>query len=150
MIELRPATPQDGQQLLAWRNDPATRRASISREEVTATEHAIWLTEVSADPARELMIGEIDGVPVGTVRLDAEVGSIEISITVAPERRGEGLGGELLDAAIACISRTRPDAQLIARIREDNPPSLHLFADRGFRRVGAIDGVGEHRRAAPG
>ncbi|MBW6487332.1 MAG: hypothetical protein K0B01_14400 [Syntrophobacterales bacterium] len=69
-ITLRPATIQDADMLLDWRNDPETRKASHSTSEVVTEEHIAWLTKTLGNANRRLLVAEEDGAPVGTVRAD--------------------------------------------------------------------------------
>ncbi|MDG2013116.1 MAG: GNAT family N-acetyltransferase, partial [Pirellulaceae bacterium] len=95
-IRLRPANQDDIDLLLRYRNDTQTRAASRNQEPVDKHEHSQWLSQTLMRKDRRLIIGEIDGLPVGTARLDIrEDQSIEVSWTVAPEMRGQGIGHQL-------------------------------------------------------
>jgi RimJ/RimL family protein N-acetyltransferase len=132
-ISLRSAGFGDAARLLAWRNDPATRRASFATAAVDAAGHAAWLRARLADPATLLLIAEdADGTAVGQVRLDRDRArdAGEVSIAVAPQARGRGIAR----AALAALA-ARDDlgvATLRARVKADNAPSLALFAAAGY------------------
>ena len=99
--DLRPADASDSEDLLAWRNDPETRANSRSTGPVDAATHQTWLAHALADPNRRLWIAEAAGEKVGThsvIRL--EDGRAEFSITVAPNRRGRGIGVAMLRALL--------------------------------------------------
>ena len=53
---------------------------------------------------------------------------MEVSITVAPERRGTGIGRAMLQAACAQMA----EADIEAAIRPDNLASRKLFESCGF------------------
>ncbi len=91
-IKLRPATIQDADLLLEWRNDPETRSASHKTAVVQREEHISWLLKTLDNPSRRLLIAEENEVPVGTVRADFSDGVYELSWTVAPDARGYGVG----------------------------------------------------------
>ena len=139
-IELRAAVDSDSGRLLAWRNDPDTRRWSRSQDEVSAQEHRAWLERVLADPSVLQWIAEADGVPVGQVRLTREPpDAAELHVTVAPEARRRGLGSELI---IEAAARGLADAtvyRLIAHVKSDNEPSRRAFARAGFELEGRDD-----------
>ncbi len=116
-IKLRPARMEDAQILFNWRNDPETRLASVHSDRVIWAEHLAWLKK-----QRALLIAEYHGVPVGTVRIDGT----ELSWTVAPEHRGEGLGRQIVSLAM----RLGPTA---ARIKATNVASQKIAAAAGFR-----------------
>ncbi|MDQ4116552.1 MAG: bifunctional UDP-2,4-diacetamido-2,4,6-trideoxy-beta-L-altropyranose hydrolase/GNAT family N-acetyltransferase, partial [Actinomycetota bacterium] len=98
-LTTRPATTADADMLLAWRNDPETRRWSRTPAPVHAVEHRAWLERSLASGDRMLLVVEDACGPVGTVRWDRGPHGWEVSITVAPERRGAGLAGPVLAAA---------------------------------------------------
>jgi RimJ/RimL family protein N-acetyltransferase len=142
---LRRATEADRDLLLAWANDPETRASSFHSQTIEPGEHAAWLARVLGSETDELLVGEIDGVPIGQVRLSRdELGVAEIGISVAPEARGRGLGSGLLQAAIE-HGRTRstpPVRTFRARVRIENAASRRLFEGAGFavRREAMCDG----------
>ena len=133
-MTLRPATLDDSARLLAWRNDPETRRNSLSPWAVSAMEHEVWLACQLRDPTTcRLYIAEVADAPVGTARIDLWPDEVwcEISITVAPERRGQGLGGQIMIALREELARLGLK-QVIAKVRGYNVPSLRMFLSAGF------------------
>jgi pseudaminic acid synthase len=131
-IDLRPATRDDGPLLLAWRNDPETRRASGSTSVVSEPEHLAWLTKSLASPDRALFIAQHAGTTVGTLRLDrAGESTWDVSITVAPEARGKKLATSML-LALEQAARGRGARTLTARIRANNPASIAIFERAGY------------------
>lgn len=118
--------------LLAWRNDPGTRESSIDTEPVAEENHRRWLDASIASDLRHLFVVEVDGEPVGTTRLDRRENGWEISITVAPEHRGKGLGGDLLDVTTEWFDENIGGAFILSTIKPSNPASLSLFAKKGY------------------
>ncbi|QGQ20257.1 GNAT family N-acetyltransferase [Cellulomonas sp. JZ18] len=139
----RPAGRDDAARLLAWRNDPVTRAASRSTEPVTVEAHERWLDGVLADPSRTLLVVEDPTGPLGTVRFDARGNEeVEVSLALAPERRGGGLAVAVLAAALAHLRATaRPMPSVLAYVRPDNAASLRLFQRAGFRHAADEDGM---------
>ena len=135
---LRAATVADEERLLAWRNDPETRRWSRQQEEVTADDHRHWLQRTLGDPSTSLMIAELDGVPVGQVRVSQDTPMCaELHITVAPEARGRGLASTMLIEAAARALAEPKTERLIAYVKPDNNPSLRAFEHAGLDVCGA-------------
>ena len=130
---LRPATREDSDRLLAWRNDPDAVRTSMTGSPVSPGEHALWVDDRLRRPLPRLWIAEVDGIAVGQVRLDVDdQGAGVVSIAVAREHRGRGLAAAMLDA-LAGIAAGDPNVhRLIARVREDNAPSLRAFRRAGY------------------
>jgi len=162
----RPATLRDAEALWQWRNDPTTRASSRSPEQVSWDDHLQWLTASLARTDRVLLVIEDPGDPgdpadpgdtggtdgaagsvktVGTVRWDltAQEGEAEgsqeweVSITVAPQWRGQSLGGLLLRAAEQALSevtgsRGADVTAYLAVVHVDNPASVRLFETSAY------------------
>lgn len=129
-VVLRRATGDDGALLFRWANDRETRRNSLSHEPISWETHIAWLARRLADPGTKLLIAELDGHPVGTVRFDLDA-EVVISLTVAPERRGKGLATPIILAACALIDR-----DVIAEVLPHNEASIRAFLRAGFVREG--------------
>jgi [ribosomal protein S18]-alanine N-acetyltransferase len=88
------------------------------------------------DPYGWFHVIEVDGVVAGYVvaRFVAEQGEIA-NIAVAPDRQGAGLGGQLLDAAIAA-SEAKVSEAIWLEVRESNEPARRLYASRAFEPIG--------------
>jgi RimJ/RimL family protein N-acetyltransferase len=133
---LRPAGPQDEQRLLEWRNEPAARKASLSQEQVSPAEHHRWFTRKLADDACALLIVEEQGRPVGQIRLERiDADLAEISVGLALDARGRGIGREALRLAAVEAPRLLGVATVKALIKEGNEASLRAFRAAGFQDV---------------
>lgn len=140
MLTARAATEADASLLMKWRNDPETRRWSRTTEQVDPEGHRAWLRRSLANDNRLLLVVEDDAGPVGTVRWDYDADVWEVSVTVAPERRGTGLAGPLLAAGEAALrGRVQPPVPLLAIVHEDNEASNRLFARAGYELSGSAD-----------
>ncbi len=130
-----PATPADSDVLLSWRNDPQTRAQSITTDPVSPSAHAAWFSGVLADPRRHLLLVGSGAQRVGTVRFDQlDVGTWEVSLTLAPQSRGQGLSGIVLSCGEEhLLARGGGGGRLLARVREGNAASLALFRRAGYR-----------------
>lgn len=127
MIRLRPATTKDVDVLWAWRNDPVTRQMSRSTTAVPWEAHVNWLRRSLMSPSRRLYVAEWKGEPVGTLRTDTDGEHVELSLTVAPSRRGQGIGTAILKDYL------RQDVRhLVAEIKRENVASQHVFTKAGF------------------
>ena len=135
-ITLRPATMADAAVLLSWKNDPVTRAMSIDGKQISAQEHAAWLSGVLASRTVRLYVAQHDGKPAGTVRAEFTEDSTELSWTVAPELRGRGLGKAIVATALRYLS-----GKVVARIKEDNAASISIAKHAGFSMTGAHDGL---------
>jgi GNAT superfamily N-acetyltransferase len=145
----RPATLQDARRLWRWRNDPATRSGSRSSGEVAWEDHLRWLTASLTSRDRVLLVAEDQDGPVGTVRWDLvpepevqEGGSFdwEVSITVAPQRRGQSLARPLLRAAESALAESTAGVTAsggtvrayLAEVNMGNQSSMRLFETSAY------------------
>lgn len=132
-LRLRAGVAADAELLLEWANDPVTRAASFHSATISPADHERWLAERLASPATTLWIGELDGRPIGQVRIELDpAGTGEVGISVAPLARGSGVGRRLLNVALLEASRSLPVNAFVARVRPENEPSLALFRAAGF------------------
>lgn len=133
-MHVRRARESDSAILLAWRNDPQTRANSLRQATVREEEHETWFSTILDSPRTEIWVGEIGGVPVGQVRLDLEDPSVAVvDIAVAPDRRGHGVGGQLLRLVLE--RQSLGPQRLRAEVRHENAASKALFASAGFTPV---------------
>jgi UDP-4-amino-4,6-dideoxy-N-acetyl-beta-L-altrosamine N-acetyltransferase len=66
---LRTAGDDDRDKVLAWRNHPEVRRASLTTHMIGADEHRSWWRAVQQDPTRSVLIYERAGRPAGVVTI---------------------------------------------------------------------------------
>lgn len=133
-LELREASMADVRTLLDWRNDPATRTASRDSTEVALAEHLTWLRSTLARDDRLLLLGSDADGDVGTVRWD-RLGDEAwlVSITVAPERRGQSLARGLLKAGEEALCERLGGTPLVyATVHQHNDSSRRLFEASGY------------------
>lgn len=137
-IFLRGALEKDADMLFAWRNDPETRRNSISQDEIQFSDHVRWLGNQLRSSDSRLEIALLDGVPIGTVRFDWDESreGADISFTVAPEYRGRGYGFQIVAHAL----RNVRNARITGEVKISNAASRKIFEKLGFR---IIDSQGE-------
>jgi ribosomal protein S18 acetylase RimI-like enzyme len=86
---------------------------------------------------RELLVAEQDGELAGTVsiRHNEQAESMHLfALEVAVERRGQGIGGAIVEWVIE-EARRRACTRVYLEVRADNP-ARRLYHRLGFRRVG--------------
>lgn len=137
MIVLDPAKARDWADLFAWRNDEATRAASVGQSPIALAAHLKWLEETLTSDARRLYVArDPQRGKAGMARLDIDKTSIELSLAVAPEHRGHGYAGqiirELVTVALALGGPGATNRPLRAVVREENFRSLRAFAANEF------------------
>lgn len=138
-LSLRPADASDAERLLAWRNHEANRRWSFDSSPIPREDHLRWFDRAIADPARILLVGEHDGEGVGVLRYDLAGEVATVSVYLAPEHHGRGIGGPLLRAGSAWLRTHSPAIRRIdAEILEVNAASRKAFEQAGYHRHHSI------------
>jgi RimJ/RimL family protein N-acetyltransferase len=99
------------------------------------TWQAHWdeFTGYLADPTCIVLVAEMHGLPVGTVRFDARSDHRELSYTVAPEMRNLGYAKQMVSRACADLGGDR----IVAEIKPTNEASVRVVRTCGFRKTGA-------------
>jgi RimJ/RimL family protein N-acetyltransferase len=124
-MKIRPATLEDADRLFRWRNDPATRAASVQYDLVDCVQHHQWLVDRLSLEHPHLYIAEVDHIPVGTFRIDDD----KISYTIASELKGRGFATEMLRMAHIEFG------SLTAEIYPDNVASIKVALKSGMNVV---------------
>ncbi len=143
MIHVRLATSSDSEDIFEWRNDNQTRQMSHNSELVQWAEHSRWFEKTLVNEDRRLLVCvEETNIRVGVVRFDVGVKSAEISINIAPNKRGMGIAKACLTKAIEDFQRCFPKHKtLIAEIKSKNLSSQTLFEGVGFTFIKEADEV---------
>jgi len=149
-LRVRPAVPDDEDLLLQWANDPATRRNSFDPGVIAPKQHHQWLQDRLSDGRNcvLLVVETADAVPLATARFDKTEAGWKINYSLAAEYRGRGLGGRVLELALAALVREYPESSWVwAQVMAANEPSQRVFRGLGFEVVSNTAGAVEYRRA---
>lgn len=125
-ISLRPARLDDCERVWTWNFAPDVRALSKSHATVTLAEHARWYGRRIAS-ASPMWIVEEAGQPVGVIRLDRTAGHDRVSIALASDARGRGIGKLAIE--MACRRATNV---VVAEILAANTASRKCFEACGF------------------
>ncbi len=145
-MQIIPATTEHCAAIATIYND-AVVNSSATFDTEPRTERGIveWL---AAHDARHPVLVACDGgAVVAWASLSrwsdrpAYNGTAEISIYVEEGRRGQGIGGRLMERLMAA-GREAGLHTILARIAGDNEPSVRLHERAGFRLVGTMKEVG--------
>jgi phosphinothricin acetyltransferase len=146
-IAIRDARETDLDGMLAIYNDAVlTTTAVYDYAPRTAAQQAAWFQAKRAQNL-PVLVADDGGAVAGFASYGpfrpwpAYLHSVENSLYVAPDRRGQGIGSQLLPALIARASERRLHT-MIAGIDATNAASLHLHAKFGFARVAQFREVG--------
>jgi ribosomal protein S18 acetylase RimI-like enzyme len=96
---------------------------------------ARWPSRLAAVPLN--LAAELDGAPAGMVgATHPTAGEVDlISMWVAPEARGRGVGDALIDAVVAW-ARSQGADRVGLDVRDGNAPAIRLYERHGFADTG--------------
>jgi len=144
---IRPATETDLPAILAIYNDAVENTTAIWNEKpADLANRKAWFAERTGK-GFPVLVAERDGVigygSFGDFRpFDGYRVTVEHSVYVAKEARGQGAGEALLAALVAEAKRMQKH-NMIGGIDASNAPSIALHVKFGFEEVGRMPGVGE-------
>lgn len=131
-VSLRPAGPQDCDRVFAWRNHPSVRAGMIDPTALDLPRHKAWFAAALQNHARDLLIIENAGKPVGVLRFDNQGQAARVSVFLDPGAIGGGLGTAALEKGIAWLRERRTGVRRIeAEVLVRNEASLKTFAKGG-------------------
>jgi len=142
MIELICVRPDrsSAELIYKWRQDPVTAAMSYHRAPPSLDEfYAVFLTKYFASNALPALFIAVDGRPAGVLRFvqaaDVEGKGrfcLELSIDVAADMRGKGIGLEALLAVEPLALKHGVDL-FLAEVKEENAVSHALFLKAGYQ-----------------
>ncbi len=138
---LRRVSEADAAAIREWLNDPDTLRWARNPQPVSGDEHRRWLRAALHDDRRVYRLVLENRTPVASVRYDRldgiRVAGVEVSILVAPEARGRGVGRVSLELGEKELRGAWPDVVSIdAVVHRENIASRRLFECCGYRGQG--------------
>lgn len=127
---LRNAAITDAEMILRWRNDPVTRTASFTKNEIDLESHKKWYSARLESPDCFLFILMHDSECIGQLRIDRINDVGEISYMIAPEKRGMGYGKKIIElASTAAPAGLRV---LTGLVESSNEASRKCFLKNGY------------------
>ena len=133
---------EDSADLLAWRNEFRARKMFRNRTRVSARDHMRWLSEKLEDQKTYIFIGEELGIgKVGVCRIErsSNLTEYEISVTIAQNLRGRGIGSEFTRLVISTFW-LEISCPIVAWVNKSNFASASLFTNLGFVASGVSQG----------
>ena len=135
---LRDVLQDDCELIWRWANDPEVRAVSFSSDYISYDEHKKWFDKKLRDPECIFWIAmDEEDKPFGQVRFDArQNGSVDISISLGKEYRGQNYGSILLDIAVERLFNTTTKKEVHAYIKPENVRSIRAFEKARFKWLG--------------
>ena len=143
---IRPATLQDQPGILEIYNESVLHStATFDTDPRTPEKQLEWFNRHKAN--HPVLVAEDDGKIAGWASLSpwsdrcAYDSTVEVSVYLAPEQRGKGLGFQLLQQ-VTEAGRKAGNHTVISRISSDNLPSIRIHEKAGYSTVGTMKEVG--------
>jgi UDP-2,4-diacetamido-2,4,6-trideoxy-beta-L-altropyranose hydrolase len=131
-VRIRPVLDTDISTLFRISNDQGTRSMSLSKTEISASEHISWFSS-KRNSQSEMFLAELNGCPVGLVRFDRsrEENRTIMSFAIDKPFRGMGLSKQVLEQA---LDKRKTREQVVAQVRNENLASIKVLISVGFRK----------------
>lgn len=130
---LRETTEDDADLLFEWTNDASVRENSFSTDEISYDEHIRWFHHMLADDTIRQYIYMHEGEPAGQIRITIDGQTAEIGYSICKEKRGMGLGKEMVALLAVKIEEDYPQVKkLKAKVKPDNMASRSIFLNSGY------------------
>ncbi len=146
-LSVRRATAADARAVLDWRNAVPDVRFYRSAIRPSMQDHMRWFDRALDDRAMVLLMVEDRGGEVGHIRFDRsadDAASASVSVSLAPDRRGQRLAAPAVLAALD-FGAAQGIGHVLAEVHRDNLASVRLFEGLGFSETGQS---GEFRQYA--
>ena len=146
---VRFAVKEDCNDIFKWRNDKYSVKMFRTSKSVTLQEHKRWFNKILLNKTNKYLFICLNkkNEKIGVVRFDIKNNDAEISINIAPEMRGKGLGTKcLIETIIYSQKHLSNVAFLIAKIKNINKASQKIFLSAGFDLNDEVDDYIIYRR----
>lgn len=142
MVEgsLRPATDDDMELVLSWRNREEVRKNMFTDHVISPEEHRAWWAKTSNDSTMRLLIFELDGHPAGVVIFSGYTGPGGLvtwgmySGEGVPKGTGRKMEFHVLDYAFGQLQARRIHCEVISF----NEPVIAMHQRYGFQLEGRL------------
>lgn len=135
---LRLAEMKDCDMIFKWRNAGETRRFSGNSKPIPYETHVSWYESALLDQDRAILIGEIEGEPVGVIRYDRKDARAVVSVYLAPGCKGKGIGARLIKEGSHWTEKHWKINTIDALINAENLASIGAFEAAGFRKKDCV------------
>lgn len=147
MLIIRPADDGDLDSILAIYNDAVVNTTAVYDYEPRDAEAQERWFAAKREQGLPVIVAEIGGAVAGFASFGpfrpwpAYLHTVENSVYIAPDRRGQGVGSALIPPLLD-LARTKGLHTMVAGIDATNEASLRLHRKFGFEPVGLFKEVG--------
>jgi len=135
-ITFRMATQEDAMLYFKWANDPEVRKYSFHTNTISYEEHVKWFNaKLISGKCFFYLFSNIEGVPMGQVRIESNPEETVIGISLDRAFRGKSLSGKMLKLATSHHLSSHPKEKIFAYIKRENISSYKTFIAARFKEV---------------
>ncbi len=136
-ISIREAIPEDRIAFWEWYRDALTFQTARGMVTMSRRDHDGWFSAIRHDPNRILLVGVFETLRIGSVRFDQRKrGFFDVHVYVKPAYSAQGLGAQMLGAAVSYLKDLLPVTNVTARVGRVTPALEDFFLRAGFAPAG--------------
>jgi len=133
-FKFRKASSKDSKDLFDWRNNERARENSLNTDLISWSDHVNWFSDRIKDPNTTIFMIYADDIKIGSIRFEEKESIYRVSVVLAPEHTGKGLGAEIIRYGTELfLMRKKVLKPVIAEVKENNIASLKAFKRAGFK-----------------
>ncbi len=138
LVEL--ASKKDIKDIFDLSNDPLVRQNSINSDPIKWRDHVVWFSnKIKSSACVYFVAKDVHDKLVAQVRFDRDQDNFEIgvvSISIAQDFRGKGLGAMILKDSTEKAFNSFNFNKILAYIKKENKQSINIFLKVGYKLVG--------------
>jgi RimJ/RimL family protein N-acetyltransferase len=139
-VTFRMAKQEDAQLYFNWANDPEVRKNSFHTNPISYEDHVKWFnSKLISGKCYFYLFSNIQGVPVGQVRIDSHPEETIIGISLDSAFRGKDLSRKLLKMATTDYLERHPNEKISAYVKSENISSYKSFLAASFKEVQSVN-----------
>jgi len=147
-LNFRLANREDVLLYFNWANEESVRKNSYNSQPIEYPDHCNWFyNRLSSERCKFYLFINLDGIPVGQVRIESNESETVIGISADPNFRGKSLSSKMLRKSTDHYLAQHAHHVIVAYIKDDNEASYKSFLAAGFseNELVQIDGVNSYR-----
>jgi RimJ/RimL family protein N-acetyltransferase len=146
-LTLRPASPKDAEQVLAYLEQVAGESENLTAGPgefgISLEQEQVFLQQARELPGSLYLLAELEGEIVGTLTFNAEKRPRvqhrgEFGMSVLRKHWNKGIGSRMLAYLLEWARQTQVIRKINLRVRVDNLSAIHLYEKYGFVREGRL------------
>jgi RimJ/RimL family protein N-acetyltransferase len=147
-LNFRSANKQDVLLYFNWSNEESVRKNSYNSKPIEYQDHCNWFyNRLSSEQCKFYLFFNLEGIPVGQVRIETNENETTIGVSVDARFRGKSLSSKMLRKSTNHFFAQHAHPVIVAYIKDDNQASYKSFLAAGFveKELVQIEGFKSYR-----